>query len=209
MDSLTLFLSSLLIGLSIAAPVGPIGLLTIQRSLDHGPRAGLATGLGAAVADAVYGALGAYGVRWLIDALVAARAPLAIFGGAFLLWMAWQLVRTPPAATAATAAPARSHGQYFVGTFLLTMSNPATIFSFIAIFGAMSGGIGAHAAASPALMVLGVLLGSAAWWLFLSSAVGRLRDRFDARWRRRINLLSAAVLAGFALWQLAALVIGS
>lgn len=208
-DALALFLSSLLIGLSIAAPVGPIGLLTIQRSLDHGPRAGLATGLGAAAADAVYGALGAYGVRWLIDALVAARVPLAIFGGAFLLWMAWQLVRTPPAARAATAPPARSHGQYFVGTFLLTLSNPATIFSFIAIFGAMSGGIGSRAAASPALMVLGVLLGSAAWWLFLSSAVGRLRDRFDARWRRRINMFSAAVLAGFALWQLVALVISN
>jgi threonine/homoserine/homoserine lactone efflux protein len=208
-DAVALFLSSLLIGLSIAAPVGPIGLLTIQRCLDHGPRAGLATGLGAAAADAVYGAVGAYGVRWLIDALVAARAPLAIFGGAFLLWMAWQLVRTPPAERAAATAPARNHGQYFVGTFVLTLSNPATIFSFIAIFGAMSGGIGARAAASPALMVLGVLLGSAAWWLFLSAAVGRLRDRFDARWRRRVNRLSAAVLAGFALWQLGALVTSS
>ena len=69
-ELLPLFFASLLIGLSIAAPVGPIGLLTIQRSLDHGPRAGLATGLGAAVADAVYGAVGAYGVTWLLDALI-------------------------------------------------------------------------------------------------------------------------------------------
>jgi threonine/homoserine/homoserine lactone efflux protein len=208
MDWLPLFLSSLLIGLSIAAPVGPIGLLTIQRSLDHGQRAGLATGLGAAAADAVYGAVGAYGVTWLVDTLIAARVPLALFGGGFLLWMAWQLLRAPLADRAAAAAPAASHLQYFAGTFLLTLSNPATIFSFIAIFGAMSAG-GHGPVSSPALMVTGVLIGSALWWLFLSAAVGRLRERFDARWRRRINRLSAAVLAGFAVWQLATLVVGS
>ncbi|MGD9835373.1 MAG: LysE family translocator [Piscinibacter sp.] len=198
MENWGVFLSALVIGLSIAAPVGPIGLLTIQRSLEHGPRAGLATGLGAAAADAVYGAIGAYGVAWLVNALVAARVPLALFGGAVLLWMALQLLRAPVADRAARAAPARNGWQYFAGTFVLTLSNPATIFSFVAIFGAMAG---RAASASPALMVAGVLCGSALWWLFLSSAVGRLRERFDARWRRRVNLVSATVLAGFALWQ--------
>lgn len=198
MENWSVFLSSLIIGLSIAAPVGPIGLLTIQRSLEHGPRAGLATGLGAAAADAVYGAIGAYGVAWLVNALVAARVPLALFGGAVLLWMALQLLRAPAAERAASTAPARNGWQYFAGTFVLTLSNPATIFSFVAIFGAMAG---RAASASPAVMVAGVLVGSALWWLFLSSVVGRLRERFDARWRRRVNLVSAAVLAGFALWQ--------
>ncbi len=198
MDDVGVFLSSLLIGFSIAAPVGPIGLLTIQRSLEHGPRAGLATGLGAAAADAVYGAIGAYGVSWLINALVSVRVPLALFGGAVLLYMAWQLLRAPLAERAASTAPARDGWHYFSGTFMLTLSNPATIFSFIAIFGSMAG---RGASASPALMVAGVLIGSALWWLFLSAAVGRLRERFDARWRRRVNLVSAAVLAGFALWQ--------
>lgn len=202
MQSAEIFLSSLLIGLSIAAPVGPIGLLTIQRSLEHGARAGLATGLGAAAADAVYGAIGAYGVSWLVNALVAARVPLALFGGTFLLWMAWQLLRAPVAGRAASTAPARNGWQYFAGTFVLTLSNPATIFSFIAIFGAMAG---RASTGSPALMVLGVLIGSALWWLLLSSAVGRLRERFDAAWRRRVNGFSAAVLAAFALWQLASL----
>jgi threonine/homoserine/homoserine lactone efflux protein len=201
---LELFLTSLLIGLSIAAPVGPIGLLTIQRSLEHGSGAGLATGLGAAVADAVYGAVGAYGVTWLIQGLVTLRVPLALFGAAFLLWMAWGLVRSPLAREAAAVAvrPEAGRWQYFASTFALTLSNPATIVSFIAVFGAM----GARAQTqSPALMVLGVLIGSAAWWLLLSSVVGRLRGRFDARWRRRVNQLSACVLAGFALWQLLSL----
>jgi threonine/homoserine/homoserine lactone efflux protein len=202
MQPLEIFLSSLLIGLSIAAPVGPIGLLTIQRSLEHGARAGLATGLGAAAADAVYGAIGAYGVSWLVNALVAARVPLALFGAAFLLWMAWQLLRAPAAQRAASTAAARNGWQYFASTFVLTLSNPATIFSFIAIFGSMAGRAGSS---SPALMVLGVLIGSALWWLLLSSAVGRLRERFDATWRQRVNVFSAAVLAAFALWQLASL----
>ena len=205
MEQLHVFATALLIGLSIAAPVGPIGLLTIQRSLEQGPRAGLATGLGAAAADAVYGAVGAYGVSWLIEALVAARMPLALFGSAFLLWMAWRLLRAPVAATAAATAPAGNAWQYFGGTFVLTLSNPTTIVSFIAIFGAMAGRAQVSA---PLAMVLGVLLGSAAWWLFLSSIVGRLRGSFDSRWRRRINWLSAAVLGGFALWQLASLTAG-
>ena len=202
MDLLAAFASALLIGLSIAAPVGPIGLLTIQRSLEHGPRAGLATGLGAAAADAVYGAIGAYGVSWLIGALVGARVPLALFGAAFLLWMAWGLLRAQPAERAAATAPARNAWQYFAGTFVLTLSNPATILSFIAVFGSLAG---RRAVDAPALMVLGVLAGSALWWLCLSSAVGRWRDRFDTRWRRRVNLASAAVLAAFALWQLGSL----
>lgn len=202
MEQLEVFLSALVVGLSIAAPVGPIGLLTIQRSLEHGARAGLATGLGAAAADAVYGAVGAFGVSWLVLALAAARVPLALFGGGFLLWMAWRLLRAPVAERAATAAPARNDWQYFAGTFVLTLSNPATIVSFVAIFGAMAG---RSRVAAPVTMVLGVLIGSALWWLLLSTAVGRLRERFDARWRRRVNRVSATVLVAFALWQLASL----
>ncbi len=199
---LHLFLSSLLIGLSIAVPVGPIGLLVIQRSLDHGPRAGLAAGLGAAAADAVYGAVGAYGAHWLMQALVGLRVPLTLCGTGFLLWMAWQLLHAPGGGQAAAAAPARGALRSFVATFALTLSNPATILSFVAIFGALAG---RSAVASPGTMVAGVLAGSALWWLLLSALVGRLRWRFDRRWQRATHRASAAVLAGFALWQLVSL----
>lgn len=201
-DLLAVFASAMLIGLSIAAPVGPIGLLTLQRSLEHGPRAGLATGLGAAAADAVYGAIGAYGATWLMGALVAARVPLALYGAATLLWMAWGLVKPQADTRAARTSPAQSGWQFFSTAFFLTLSNPATIFSFIAVFGALAS---RSAVQAPGAMVLGVLTGSALWWLFLSTVVGKMRHRFDARWRRRINLLSASVLTGFALWQLGAL----
>ena len=200
MDTLLLFAQSLLIGLSIAAPVGPIGLLTIQRSLNFGSRAGLATGLGAAFADAVYGAVGAFGVAWLIDTLNAVRLPLAFFGGAYLLWMALGLLRAAPVDVAvANTGSAAGYWRYFGGTFLLTLANPSTIFSFIAIFGAMAG---ANRVVSPWTMVLGVLIGSAIWWFLLSGLVGLSRERFDARWRRRVSLVSATILVGFAVWQL-------
>jgi threonine/homoserine/homoserine lactone efflux protein len=201
---LALFAQSLLIGFSIAAPVGPIGLLTIQRTLQFGARAGLATGLGAALADSLYGAVGAFGVSKLIDALTAARLPLALGGGAFMLWLALTIWRAPIAERTAQVQGGSDLLRCFVGTFMLTLSNPATILSFIAVFGAMAGRM--TAVASPWLMIAGVLVGSALWWLFLSTLVGRLRERFDAPWRRRINRASALVLAAFALWQFAGLV---
>lgn len=197
-----LFAQSLLIGLSIAAPVGPIGLLVIQRSLQRGALVGLATGLGAAAADAAYGAVGAYGVSALIAWLAGIRVPLALFGGGFLLWLAWRTWTTPPADHAASTGDARGLVAAFAGTFVLTLSNPATIFSFIAVFGAMAG---RTAVSSPPTMVAGVLVGSALWWLLLSRGVATLRSRFDARWQRRVNRGSALLLGGFALWQWASL----
>jgi threonine/homoserine/homoserine lactone efflux protein len=130
---------------------------------------------------------------------VAVRLPLTLFGAGFLLWMAWKLVRAPVFERTTTTAAARNNWQYFATTFVLTLSNPATILSFIAIFGAMAG---RSALTAPGTMVLGVLVGSAMWWLFLSSVVGRLRRRFDSHWHRRINLGSAALLVILATWQL-------
>jgi threonine/homoserine/homoserine lactone efflux protein len=193
-----LFAQSLLIGLSIAAPVGPIGLLVIQRTLQRGALVGLATGLGAAVADALYGAVGAFGVSWVIDALVGARVPLALGGGAFLLWMAWRIWRAAPVERAAQAGAGAGLLSCFAGTFMLTLSNPATIFSFIAVFGTLGARM---QVASPWTLIAGVLVGSALWWLLLSALVGRLRTRFDTRMQRGVNRASALLLAGFALWQ--------
>jgi len=197
---LTLFTQSLLIGLSIAAPVGQIGVLAIQRTVDHGRAAGLATGLGAAIADAVYGAIGAFGVTTLIAWLLGIQTWLALFGSAFLLWMAWRIVTKPVAPRRNERPPAGTLLRYVSGTFVLTLSNPTTILSFMVVLGALAG---RAPAASPWAMVSGVLVGSALWWLILSSIVGLLRERFDARWQRAVNLSSATLLAGLALWQLA------
>lgn len=193
---------ALLIGLSIAAPVGPIGLLTIQRSLDRGWAAGFATGMGAAVADGIYGAIGAFGVAVAVNALVAARTWLTIGGAAFIAYLAWGIWRREPATAAANGGARADLGRYFVGTLLLTLANPLTILSFVAIFASMSGAFVGH---SPWLMIFGVFAGSAAWWLALSLGIGTLRERFDLAWRTRINRASALLLLALALWQLVAL----
>lgn len=206
MDHASAFLQALWIGLAIAAPVGPIGLLVIQRTLDHGRLVGLATGLGAAAADACYGAVGAFGIVVIMNALQAARVPLAVAGGALLLWLAWRSWHAVPAERAAEMTAAPGLGASFAATFALTLSNPATILSFIAIFGAMGARqAGPLSPMSPLPMVAGVLLGSALWWLLLSAVVARLRHRLDVRARRWVGRISALLLAGFALWQWAGL----
>lgn len=203
--TLLLFAQSLLIGLSIAAPVGQIGVLAIQRTLKDGRAAGVATGLGAALADAVYGAIGAYGVSAITAWLLGARQWLSLAGAGFLLWLAWRTARAPVATVAATTRPAAGRLLRMVGgTFVLTLSNPSTILSFVAVFGVLAGRAPVPA---PWVMVAGVLVGSALWWLVLAGAVGAVRERFDARWQRAVNAVSAAVLAGFALWQLVQLLL--
>ena len=196
---IAVFFKAALVGLLIAAPVGPIGLLTMQRTLQRGWLAGLATGMGAALADALYGAIGAFGVSWLTRALVQAQTPLALGGGAMLLYLAWKTWQAPVAERVAPASDARDLLGLTAGTFLLTLANPATIISFIAVFGSLGGGL--QHAPSPLWMVAGVLAGSAAWWLALTTVIAWQRHRVTPAARVLINRASALLLAGFALWQ--------
>lgn len=201
---LALFLKALVIGLSIAAPVGPIGLLCIQRTLAHGRTIGFMSGLGAALADACYGAIGALGVSAVIASMVAARVPLALGGAAFLAWMGVQLLRAPAATQARAAQDATTPLKAMLSVFALTLANPMTILSFIAVFATVAtghaGDVGSAGAATS--MVLGVFLGSALWWLGLSTGVSMVRHKLSPRAMQFINRLSGAILLGFAVYQL-------
>ena len=188
-----------LVGVAIAAPVGPIGLLCLRRSVQDGMAAGLVTGLGAALADGVYGLLVGLGATALAGPLLAVQQPLRLFGALLLFWLAWQSWRQTPPSEAARI-DRRGLAGAFIGTFLLTLSNPMTILAFTGILA----GLGA-AAGGGVIIALGVLLGSASWWLFLSFAGSRLRGRVSARMMVGINRLSALVLAGFAMAALLAL----
>jgi len=204
MTNALLFSKAALIGLSIAAPVGPIGLLCIQRTLDHGPRAGLAAGLGAASADALYGAAGAWGVAAVISALTGARMALGVAGAVFLLWLAWATWHSGGAGQAAAGRPEGGRPvRVFATTFVLTLANPATILSFIAIFSALAAAV---VSASPTWMVAGVFAGSAAWWLVLVGCVARLRHAVSPARLLWIRRASALVLGFFGAVQLGALV---
>lgn len=132
------FVKAVALGFCIAAPVGAIGMLCIQRSLSRGFRSGFATGIGAACADAFYGLLGALGVAGIVTALPMLTVALKAAGGAFLVWMAWTIAREAPRAPAAVQETSRTPvTRDFLTTFALTLSNPLTIFSFIAAFAAL------------------------------------------------------------------------
>ncbi|KVL50305.1 LysE/ArgO family amino acid transporter [Burkholderia territorii] len=203
-----LFIKSVVMGLSIAVPVGPIGMLCIQRSLSRGFRAGFATGVGAACADAIYGLLGALGVAGIVTAFPMLTVALKIVGGAFLVWLAWSIARQAPAAPAAVHdAPRASVLRDFLTTFGLTLSNPMTILSFVGIFAALGPLSGTHegtAGLTVASMVAGVFAGSATWWLCLSSATAALRTKMPLPLMHGLSRGSAVVIAAFGAIQLIA-----
>jgi threonine/homoserine/homoserine lactone efflux protein len=196
-------LRGLLIGFSIAAPVGPIGVLCIRRTLADGRATGLAVGLGAATADAVYGAIAGFGLTAISSLLVRQQGILRLVGGLFLCYLG---VRTFLASPARDAARAGGAGPGLLGaftsTFGLTLANPATILSFVAVFAGL-GIAGAGSWREATVLVAGVFLGSAFWWLLLSGVVGALRSRLDLRALRWINRLSGLVLLGFGIAALA------
>lgn len=199
-DALALFAQSAVIGLSIAAPVGPIGLLCIQRSLAFGPLLGFATGLGAAVADAIYAAIAAFGVTAVVALLDQGQRAIRLIGAALLLWIAWRILRAAPTEADATGeARAPSPAAAFASTVALTLANPATIVSFLGVFAGLGVAVGGGTA-DAAVVILGVFVGSAAWWLALALGVGRMARKLPPRALAAINGLSAATLALFALW---------
>ena len=198
-------LRGLIIGFSIAAPVGPIGLLCIRRTLAHGRAVGFVSGLGAATADAAYGAVAGFGLTALSGFLVRWQTPMRLIGGAFLCYLG---VRTFLARPASRSAERESRGLAgaYLSTLGLTLTNPSTILSFVAIFAGLGlGTSGATDYLGASVLVGGVFVGSAAWWLILSGITGALRGRFSPAGMRWVNRLSGAILAGFGLAALFAL----
>lgn len=200
-----LFIKGLSIGFTIAAPVGPIGILCIRRSISEGRWIGLACGLGAAAADAIYGSIVAFGLTLLSDLIQSQQILFQGLGGLFLGYLGLQTFRSEPATTAASVNRGGYAGS-FLSTLFLTLTNPMTMTLFLGIF--VSAGIGIQSPDSlhALLMVIGVFLGSAAWWWFLSWGASSLKDRLSQNWLRQLNRGSGILIAGFGVYQLFRLV---
>jgi threonine/homoserine/homoserine lactone efflux protein len=198
-----LFLKGLAFGFVLAATVGPMWVLCLRRTLAYGAATGLASGMGIAVADGLYGAVAAFGLTAISGFLLAHSFWIGLAGGAFLLYLGVKTLLAVPAAAGETAKPA-SHAQAFLSTLGLTLANPPTILAFAAIFAGLGLAASADYAAA-ALVTLGVFLGSAAWWLVLAAFAGRLRAQLGPRLLRAINIVSGATILAFAAWQFAVL----
>ena len=195
-------LGGIILGFSIAAPVGPIGVLCIRRTLARGRASGLVSGLGAATADAIYGCVAGFGLTFISSFLVNQQTGLRLIGGVFLCYLGLKTLLTKPAEQV-TVADGMGLVGAFASTFLLRLLNRMSIISFAAIFAGLglAGTGGSYLSAG--ILVLGVFLGSALWWLLLSVGFGLLRDRFNLGGLRWINRISGAVIAGFKLLALA------
>lgn len=199
-------LRGFVLGFTIAAAVGPISLLVIRRTIAQGQLYGLASGLGVATADATYGAIAAFGLGAITDVLVDARQVLGLVGGVFLLWLAWRTIRSAPTEAASVSTRRGGYAGAYLSILGLTLANPMTILSFGALFAGL--GVTSGATGDAVLVVAGVLLGSTAWWVVLTTVVGTLRTRVTPAWIHRINIVSGVIIGAFALVAVASAVVG-
>lgn len=194
-----IFLRGLMLGFLVAAPVGPIGVLCIRRSLTLGCMAGLLTGLGAATADGFYGCVAAFGLTFLSDLLVSQSFWLPVIGGLFLCYLGVKTFLAKPAEENATGL--EMQGTYlslYASTFFLTLTNPLTILMFAGLF-AGSGRAATGNYATATLLVTGVFLGSALWWFLLSFGASLFRTKVNAPNLHSLNKISGLILLVFGV----------
>ena len=198
---MSVFLRGLIIGFSIAAPVGPIGVLCIRRTLAEGRLTGFLSGMGAASADMFYGVVAAFGLTVVQELLIGQSTWLQVVGGVFLLYLGLKTFFSKPSKKAAESRSGGLFGAYLT-TFFLTITNPLTILSFIAIFAGLRLGEIDGNYLSASFMVLGVFLGSATWWLTLSTGVSLLREKFTPALLTWVNRLAGVIIFVFGLLAL-------
>ena len=201
---LSYLLRGVAIGFSIAAPVGPIGVLCIRRTLAEGRAAGLLSGLGAATADAIYGVVAAFGLTYISSILIGYQSWIRLLGGLFLCYLG---VRTFVSKPAENPAHLRGQGllRDYASTFFLTLTNPMTIISFAAVFAGLGIGSATRDYGAATLLVLGVFAGSAAWWLILSGGVSLFRSKFTPRTLGWVNKVAGVIILGFGVLAIGSL----
>ena len=197
MKALELLLRGALAGLAISAPVGPVNVLCISRTITKGRTAGLISGLGAAAADTIYGAIAGFSISFIISWLLKELFWLRLVGGALLIVIGIVYWFKKPKSLKESSGSTSAHSE-FVTTFLLTLTNPTTVLSFLAVLATL--GLGEHRPASLSLfLVLGIFGGALIWWTFLAMVSGPFRDRFNDRSVVWMNRIASFAIAGFGL----------
>jgi threonine/homoserine/homoserine lactone efflux protein len=191
----------LVIGVSVAAPVGPMAILCLRRTLAQGRLMGFVSGLGVATADGCYGAIAAFGLTSISTLLVDQADWVRIIGGLFLIYLGVTTASSTAPAQGAIDSTRRPADRLkaFGSTLGLTLTNPTTILSFVAIFAGFGLADDNRGTGSAAALVIGVFVGSAVWWLTITTAVAMLRGWFTAQRLTWINRASGALIAVFGL----------
>lgn len=197
-----LVMSGVVMGLVAAVPIGPVNLICIRRSFAYGPVNGFMSGLGAALGDGVFAAVTGFGLTWIAQ-LIEGYAPIIeLIGGAMLVWFGWRTFTAPPMVRCLDERDGAGANliRAMVSTFALTVTNPATLLAFTAMFaslGGLAGGAGSYVDAG--FVVAGVVGGSAGWWLALTAVIGLFHTRIDETAMKRINRGSGVLVGIFGL----------
>jgi threonine/homoserine/homoserine lactone efflux protein len=199
------FLKGLIIGFVVAAPVGPIGVLCARRTLMHGRRAGFYSGMGAATADAIYGFIAAFGLSFISAFLVDHQFALRLVGGGLLLYLGIKAFLARPVKKTDLPRSARHYAGMYTSTFFLTLTNPMTIFSFAAVFAGFGLAGTKGSIHSAGVLIVGVFLGSALWWLFLVGLFSLYRKRFLSHQLVWVNRISGTIITASGLFALLSL----
>ena len=198
------FINGIIIGIALAAPVGPIAVVCIQRSLAYGRLHGITSGLGIATADAVYAAITAFGLALISDFLLARQWFFRLFGGVALIAVGIRIILAGP--PAATPAPEKESYLADYSTMLaLTLANPLTIVFFTIIIPSFGVVLSGNTGITPALFVTGVFLGEMGWWIFLCGTLGSMRDYLTRERLHLINRLAGLVITAFGAILIASL----
>lgn len=199
----SLFIKGFLLGFSIAAPIGPIGILCIRTTIAQGFWAGFICGFGASTASALYGAIAGFGLTMVCDFLITHRLFIGLLGGLFLLYLGAMTLLSKPMEPSTRSQHVSWTNIYGV-TFLMTLINPMTILSYIAVFAGL--GIEQNSCVSAWPMVLGIFLGSLCWWCILSGTISVFRTKLNTASMNIVNKISGLIILGFGvyiLWSLA------
>ncbi|RYI10871.1 MAG: LysE family translocator [Acetobacteraceae bacterium] len=203
MNLVYLILSGVAMGLIAAVPVGPVNLICIRRTFAFGPLNGFMSGLGAALGDGVFAAITGFGLSWIAQLIEGYSTLIYLVGGAMMVWFGFRTFFAAPVPRCPDDGPVSGSSNLFkamLSTFALTITNPATLLFFTGMFAGLSGlAGGAGSYDDAAFVVIGVVAGSAAWWLVLTTVIGLFHTRIDEKAMRLINRVSGVLVAIFGL----------
>ena len=197
---LELIIKGFIIGIIVSAPMGPIGVLCVQRTLNRGRMHGFVTGLGAMVSDLIYAIITGWGMNFVIDFIEAHRTPIQLIGSILLFVFSYFVFRSNPLRQLnKQSGKPTPYWKDFVSSFFLTFSNVTIIFFYIALYARFNFISQEHPLINEIIGILCIALGAVAWWYFISNLVGRLHERFNPRGLKVFNIILGSILVGIGV----------
>lgn len=195
-----IFIQGIILGFSASVPLGPMGLICIQKTLNRGRLAGLISGAGAAAADTFYATIAAFGISFITDFIHKEQFTLRIIGSIILVLLGYKIFITNPAIQIRKQSRKKNNllGD-FVSIFFLTLSNPITVFFFGAVFASTGVLKGDNSFLELVEVVVGVFTGGMLWWLILTTVVNVFRSKFRLKRLWWINKITGAIIVIFGI----------